>query len=450
MFDTRLRIDAEGPAGIPTVNNYRFLMTGAAYTMEKMAPFHGQPVVPVTNRNGSVVVALGGPAVRQVSNDNDVFHRAGDDIFVMPPGHTWSRIFVSVLTANNDEHRRRRGLLMPVVQKTALEYYRDVFTRTYAESRFATRPHGDFDAAAEFLRISKANMLRCLLGLDVTDEHLRLATEIVHLVDGVILPHIAALPVNLSWTPYGRWLRRIARAYDTLAELIEQRRREPDRPDALSIVCNTSDEHGDYLSTEEVVGELAGFFAAGFETTAMTMTLGLVTMIAEARGRDLTSQDVVDACVNESMRLLPSAPVSLPRRVRRDVDIEGVCVPAGALLFLSSVVEHHNPAVYADPYAYRPERWLGGTTPKPWEFMPFGIGARRCLGAAFADLQARTTLGLIAARGLPVLRTGVIDYGMRSGIVGGTRKPVPISYADAEGPQRITGTVTRLWHPSPI
>jgi hypothetical protein len=70
MFDTSLRIAAAGPRGIPVVNNLRFLGVSHRYALDTMAPFHQQPVVPVTGGNGSMVVALGDAAVRQVFADN--------------------------------------------------------------------------------------------------------------------------------------------------------------------------------------------------------------------------------------------------------------------------------------------------------------------------------------------------------------------------------------------
>src|SRR5262249_54544927 len=145
---------------------------------------------------------------------------------------------------------------------------------------------------------------------------------------------------------------------DRLAVLIEQRRTGPSRPDALSIICNTTDEDGDFLSTEEIAGELHGLFSAGFETTAMTMTWALLVMLAAGADLDHADEKVLDATIRESQRLLPAVPLSLPRRVVTDVPIGGSPpVPAGALLFLSAAIEHHNPAAYAEPFAFRPERW---------------------------------------------------------------------------------------------
>lgn len=448
MFDTSLRFDAPGPRGVALANNLRFLTGMAFYALDRLAPFRAQPVVPVTAGNGSIVVALGEDAVKQVYTDNDTFHRAGEGLFHLPKGQPWSGMFEGIITFNGAEHRRRRRLLMPMVHRTALEHYETVFVETFAGSRFATARDGDrFDMVAELMGISKTNMLRCLLGLPDSAANRALADHILALEDAIVRPHVMLMRWNKPWMPYGRWVRRVAGAYYRLAGIIEQRRRDEPAPDALSILCHTTDEDGDRLTTEEIAGELHALLAAGFETTAMTMTWAMVTLLARPSARsvpeehDPTDPAVIDAVVRESQRVLPAVPMSLPRRVTTDVPIAGSApVPRGALLFGAALLEHHNADVYPEPTAFRPSRWLApGFNPKPYEFFPFGIGARRCIGAAFAEAQARTTLGLVHRGELrPSLITTKINYRMKSGVTASPRAPHRRRYAAGGNRHRAT------------
>ena len=70
--------------------------------------------------------------------------------------------------------------------------------------------------------------------------------------------------------------------------------------------------------------------------------------------------------------------------------------PAGVCLVPNAYLLHHDPDVYADPYAFRPERFLD-EGPGTYTWIPFGGGRRRCLGASFAmvemKLVLRTVLG---------------------------------------------------------
>jgi cytochrome P450 len=124
MFDTSLRMAAPGPRGRPLVNNLRFLATAHRYAMTTLAPFHDQPIAPITVDNASIVVALGEAAVKQVVTDNATFHRASAGVFNLPAGQPWSKMFEGIITYNEDEHRRRRRLLMPVVHRSAMDHYR--------------------------------------------------------------------------------------------------------------------------------------------------------------------------------------------------------------------------------------------------------------------------------------------------------------------------------------
>ena len=59
---------------------------------------------------------------------------------------------------------------------------------------------------------------------------------------------------------------------------------------------------------------------------------------------------------------------------------------------------HRRPELYADPTAFRPERFLGDGAPDSYAWIPFGGGIRRCVGAAFATMEMTEVLRAVAAR----------------------------------------------------
>jgi cytochrome P450 len=80
-----------------------------------------------------------------------------------------------------------------------------------------------------------------------------------------------------------------------------------------------------------------------------------------------------------------------PRLTMRPVEIGGWTYPEGILLMASAQLIHHDPSIYPEPHAFRPERFLG-TKPGTYTWLPFGGGRRRCIGASFALLEMRVVL----------------------------------------------------------
>jgi cytochrome P450 len=82
----------------------------------------------------------------------------------------------------------------------------------------------------------------------------------------------------------------------------------------------------------------------------------------------------------------------------RPIEVGGWRYPPGACLVANTYLVHHDPEIYPDPYAFRPERFLD-ETPGTYTWIPFGGGRRRCLGASFALLEMKIVLPAVLARG---------------------------------------------------
>src|SRR5262249_17915832 len=94
--------------------------------------------------------------------------------------------------------------------------------------------------------------------------------------------------------------------------------------------------------------------------------------------------------ITETLRLRPPAAVVL-RRLREPATVAGHELPAGATLAPCSLLVHRRPDLYPDPWAFEPSRFLG-RRPVASEWFPFGGSTRRCIGAAFAQFEARVVL----------------------------------------------------------
>ena len=98
----------------------------------------------------------------------------------------------------------------------------------------------------------------------------------------------------------------------------------------------------------------------------------------------------------ETLRLRPVIAV-VARRLTRAASIGGRELPAGTVVVPCILLVHRRPDVYPEPDAFRPERFLD-RPPATYTWLPFGGGVRRCIGAAFAELEMRTVLDEVLSR----------------------------------------------------
>src|SRR5439155_13630196 len=102
--------------------------------------------------------------------------------------------------------------------------------------------------------------------------------------------------------------------------------------------------------------------------------------------------------IQETLRRRPVLPNTAPRKVKKPVDVGGWHYEPDwdVSLVASSYLVHHDPEIYPDPYAFRPERFLD-SAPGTYSWIPFGGGRRRCLGASFAMLEMKIVLRAVLA-----------------------------------------------------
>ncbi|KAK4502129.1 hypothetical protein PRZ48_005552 [Zasmidium cellare] len=109
----------------------------------------------------------------------------------------------------------------------------------------------------------------------------------------------------------------------------------------------------------------------------------------------LASLKYLRACIDETMRLSPAKPSSLPREVMEGgIVVDGIHVPKGATVGVSVYALHHDPEIYPEPYSYNPERWLKQPQDRRMQaaFCPFLKGPRACPGKAMAYFAMQLAL----------------------------------------------------------
>jgi len=190
--------------------------------------------------------------------------------------------------------------------------------------------------------------------------------------------------------------------------VIAARRSAPDagqRNDILSVLLDAETEEGERLTDKELRDELLTLVLAGHETTANSLawiferllhTPASYDRLRETARSDDDPDGYLEATIHEGMRSRPVIPV-IGRQVTVPWRLGEYRVPAGSSVLLSILLLHHRDDVYPNPFAFRPERFIG-RKPGTYTWIPFGGGIRRCLGASLAMAEQRVVLRAIARR----------------------------------------------------
>jgi cytochrome P450 len=243
------------------------------------------------------------------------------------------------------------------------------------------------------------------------------------------------------------FLRRRNETDALLFELIEERRADgQERDDVLAMLLAARHEDGSPMSNQELRDELMTLLVAGHETTASELAwaferLARTPDVARRLLAEIDSGDgdaYLTATVHETLRRRPVIPNAAPRLTKEPVEIGGFRYPEGVVLIPNAYLIHHDPEIYPDPYAFRPERFLH-ESPGTYTWIPFGGGRRRCLGASFALLEMKIVLRAVLSRAEPAPAADLAEGSRRRAITlsprrsavtvlrARSRKPVPVA-----------------------
>ncbi|WTF17764.1 cytochrome P450 [Streptomyces sp. NBC_01601] len=178
-----------------------------------------------------------------------------------------------------------------------------------------------------------------------------------------------------------------------LADLVERKRLEPGQ-DLMSGLIRTTDEDGDRLSAEELLGTAWLLLVAGHETTVNLISNGVLALLTHPDQLTLLREDMtlLPNAVEEMLRY--DGPVETPtyRFTTEPVEIGGTVIPGDGRLVLVALADaDHDPARFPDPDRFDIRRPAGG-------HVAFGHGIHYCLGAPLARLEARIAIGALLER----------------------------------------------------
>ncbi|MCW2991659.1 MAG: cytochrome [Solirubrobacterales bacterium] len=318
----------------------------------------------------------------------------------------------SVLTAVGPRHMRQRKLLLPPFHGEAIDKYAEMISEA-AEREIDRWPVGEPMALAPRMQAITLDVIMAgIFGIEGkpergTPEH-GLRSAVRNLVAASTWPvaQFAELLNIGSDEPVGPTKVGLAMLDRPTYQVIRERRTSDltGRRDILSLLLQATTEDGEALTDQELRDELLTLVLAGHETTANSLAWAWERLVrwpdAHDRLREAVRSgdgaDEVERVILETMRSRPVIPM-IGRRVKKPWQLGEYAVPAETPVAMSILLIHHREDIYPEPFAFRPERW---ETRKPgtYEWIPFGGGIRRCLGAALAMAEQRVVLEAMARR----------------------------------------------------
>jgi cytochrome P450 len=311
----------------------------------------------------------------------------------------------SVLVLDEDDHMRQRKLMLPPFHGERLGRYREQMA-ALAEAELERWPFGAAEPARPRMQaITLEVILRTVFGVDEAARLDRLRAALLRLLEWTTDRKRLFMVAGLGQKRMARspWLGlvRVRAAVDELVfDEIRRRRADPatpERDDVLSLLVQARDEDGEPMTDAEIRDELMTLLVAGHETTATALAWALEQLARNPdvleRLSDGGDERYLDAVIQETLRLRPVI-VMVVRRLTEPMELGEWRIPAGVTVAPCAYLIHRDPAIYPEPEAFRPERFLD-SPPGTYTWIPFGGGVRRCLGASFAQLEMRTVLATI-------------------------------------------------------
>jgi cytochrome P450 len=240
-----------------------------------------------------------------------------------------------------------------------------------------------------------------------------------------------------------------------LAPIIAERRAAPSDHDLLGQLVSARDDLGEPLTDRQLRDELVTLLVAGHETTASALAWTLQHVLRDevlrrrlddelsavvgdgpVRNEHLERLPLLGATIDEGMRLNPVL-AHVGRELTVPMTVGGYELPAGCMVVPNIYLAHRDPAIFPEPTRFDPDRFLA-TRHGPHAYLPFGGGARRCIGMGFALQEMKIVIATVLRRTRLALVTLDVTSVRRRGVVWAPAGGVPVTQKAPPRPTQET------------
>ncbi len=329
----------------------------------------------------------------------------------------------SILLMDRSSHKKERKLLMPPFHGEKVKFYASSIWEITDKVASRWQVNQPFVIRDVMHEITLDVIMQTVFGLSEGERYQQIKPLLADLLDILNSPARASLiflkflQVDLgAWSPWGKFVRRRKEIYELLQAEIEDKRANPKKQgnDILSLMLSACDEEGEPMNDDRLKDELMTLLIVGHETTATALTWAFYWLEKSPEAKEKLLQEIdslgknadpievskqpyLTAFCQEALRLYPISVNSFARIANQDMEIMGRKFAAETAFIINIYGTHHREDLYPNSKQFKPERFLERQYSSS-EFIPFGGGARLCLGYALAMLEIKLVLAAIASK----------------------------------------------------
>jgi cytochrome P450 len=327
----------------------------------------------------------------------------------------------SLILTSGPRHKKDRKLLAPAFHGARMKAYGSAIINATIETfdKLAQQDsHTPFVMMKQAQAVSLEVILSAVFGIDASEQRAQFREAVIALMDATSSPLIAALPaLRRNFAGLGPWARfqRALKHFDKLLyELIAQRKASSEpREDILSVLLGARYDDGAPMTDQELRDQLHLLIFAGHDTTSTALAWAFywihqdpavseklqaeVDSLGDSPAPEkITALPYLEAVCQETLRIRPIAG-NIARKLKAPFVLNGHTIEANWVLSLSILLLHNREDLYPQPEEFRPQRFIDRTF-SPYEFLAFGGGSRRCLGAALAQYEMKLVIATVLSR----------------------------------------------------
>ena len=353
---------------------------------------------------------------------NEVFFRASDDELDQAAAYPFMKpVFGEGVVFDATPEERRRALHNQSLRDKFMRGHAATITAEAERMLDTWDDEGEIDLLDFTAELFIYTSTSCLIGPKFREE---LDVEVAHLFHDLErgTDAIAFADPYADIESFRRRDAARAALVERIEAIMDKRRQEvladesgaAQDKDLVDVLMSIKDPDGvEQFSADIITGMFISMMFAGHHTTSGTAAWVIIELLrnpdvmadvvaemdalADAGGGEVTYQDLrevpwLESSIKEALRLHPPL-ILLLRKVMQPLEVEGFTIPPGKLVGTSIAVSNRLEGAFDDPDRFDPSRYIDprhDDLDNPWNWIPFGAGRHRCVGAAFALMQLKT------------------------------------------------------------